>query len=276
MADWKDKIALITGAGTGIGRAVSCELARRGALVYVTALTEAEAQAVVDTIVAEGGRAVAMALDVTDYARFEAALAEVVQQQGRLDLLMNNAGIVYVGEYLEMDEAYLAQLVQINLTAVMMGTLYAYRIMKQQGHGLIANVSSQGGLMPVATMAAYSATKHGVLGLTESVAGEAAAFGVQLQSICPGNVASELLSKAKTRGTSAQGVLDALPPAMPTEDAASYIVDHLGTGKRRIIVTWLARLLAFAVRVWPGFGLVGARASMKNFRANRDDANNQL
>lgn len=169
--NWEKKIALITGAGTGIGKEVSRELARRGALVYVTALTEEEAQLVVDTISAEGGLAKAMALDVTDHVRFEQALALVVQEQGRIDLMINNAGIIYVGEYYEMDEEYLDQLVQVNITAVMIGTLYAYRIMKEQGHGLIANLSSQGGLMAVGSMAAYSASKHAVLGLTESVAG---------------------------------------------------------------------------------------------------------
>ena len=88
--------------------------------------TEAEAQSVVDTIQSEGGEAVAVALDVTDHALFERVLNRVVEQQGRLDLLINNAGIIYVGEYYEMDEAYLDQLVQVNISAVMIGTLYAY------------------------------------------------------------------------------------------------------------------------------------------------------
>ena len=274
--DWNGKVALVTGAGTGIGKEVSRELARRGALVYITALTEEEGRSVADAIAAEGGRARAAALDVTDHARFSEVLAQIVSEQGRLDFLMNNAGIIYVGEYHEMDEAYLEQLVAVNITAVMMGTLYAYRIMKDQGSGLIANVASQGGLMAVGTMAAYSSSKHAVVGLTESVAGEAAEFGVQLQAICPGNVASEMLNKAKTRGTHAQGVVDSLPRAMPTDEAARDIVDNLGSGKDKIIVTRLAKILYMLVRLWPGFGRVGARESMKRFRENRTDEYNQL
>ena len=97
-----------------------------------------------------------------------------------------------------------------------------------------------------------------------------------LQAICPGNVASEVLNKAKTRGTHAQGVLDMLPKAMPTDAAARYIVDNMGTKKDKIIVTRVAKILYLLVRVWPGFGRVGARESMKRFRDKRTDEYNQL
>ncbi len=275
MVSWQGKSALVTGAGTGIGKEVSKELARRGAIVYVSALTHAEAQSVVADIETLGGRAHAVVLDVTDHTRLREVMELVVAEQGQLDLVINNAGIIFVGEYFDMDDAYLEQLVDVNITAVMKGTLYAYRIMKSQGHGLIANVASQGGLMAVGSMAAYSASKHAVVGLTESVAGEAREFGVQLQAICPGNVASEMLTKAKTRGTSAQGVLDSLPKVMPTDAAAHYIVDNLGNGKHKIVVTALAKLLYLLVRIWPGFGRFGAHNSMLQFRQRRDDSLNQ-
>ncbi len=276
MKSWQGKIALVTGAGTGIGKEVSKELARRGALVYVTALSEAEADLVTAEIASEGYKAVSAALDVTDSTQFQLVLERIVQEQGQIDLLMNNAGVIYVGEYFDMDEAYLKQLVDVNITAVMIGTLYGYRIMKEQGYGLIANVASQGGLMPVGTMAAYSASKHAVVGLTESVAGEARELGVQFQTICPGNVASDMLNKAKTRGTSAQQVLDNLPKVMPTDVAARYIVDNLGSGKHKIIVTRLAKVLALLARIWPGFGRLGAAGSIKQFRDQRRDDHNQL
>lgn len=85
-----------------------------------------------------------------------------------------------------------------------------------------------------------------------------------------------MLNKAKTRGTSAQGVLDALPKVMPTDEAARYIVDNLGTKKDKIIVTRLAKLLYLMMRLWPGFGRMGARESMKQFRDKRTDEHNQL
>lgn len=275
QAQWQGKSVLITGAGSGIGRALSLEFARRGAMVYVTALTEAEAQRVVDEILALGYRAVAVRLDVTDNAQYLATLERVAREQDGLDVLVNNAGSLYVGEYVEMDEACLEQLIRVNLTAVAIGTLYACRIMKAQGHGLIVNVASQGGLMPVGSMAAYSATKHGVVGLTASVGGEAEAFGVHLKAVCPGNVASEMLNKATTRGIDADGVLAMLPRAISAQQAAATIVDGLAGRKRRIILPGYSKVLTLIARLWPGFGHRGAVHSMGRFRDRRNDSLNQ-
>ena len=271
MGDWGNKSALVTGAGTGIGRAISCELARRGARVYVSALTQEEAQLVVDEIVAEGHRASAVALDVTDDARYREAIEQVAREQGSIDLLVNNAGVIYVGEFHEMEEFLLKKLIEVNFTAVAIGTLYGYRVMKEQGHGMIANVASQGGLMPVGTMAAYSGTKHGVVGLTASVAGEAEAHGVDFRTICPGNVASEMLNKATTRGTNAEGVLDTLPKLMSAEDAAVIIVDGLSRKSRKIIFPWYSKLLNVVTRLWPEFGHKGVVHSIGQFRERRND-----
>lgn len=273
--EWQGKSALVTGAGTGIGRAVSLELARRGALVYVSALTVEEAQAVVEQITSEGNRGVALALDVTNDADYLAAIERVASEQGAIDLLVNNAGILYVGEYYEMEPDFLRKLIEVNHTAVAIGTLFGYRVMKAQGHGLIVNVASQGGLMPVGTMAAYSGTKHAVVGLTASVSGEAEAFGVQLKTVCPGNIASDMLDNAQTRGTDAQGVLDVLPKRMPTDEAARVIVDGLSKKSRRIILPWYAKLLYLAQRLWPDFGHLGVVDSMGKFRERRDDSLNQ-
>ena len=275
MSEWQGKSALITGAGTGIGRAVGRELARRGALVYISALTEGEAQQVVDEIAADGHRAIALALDVTDDAAYLAAIERVIAEQGVIDVLVNNAGLLYVGEYHDMDEAFLRKLIEVNHTAVAIGTLYGSRAMKEQGHGLIVNVASQGGLLPVGTMAAYSGTKHAVVGLTASVAGEAEAFGVKLRTVCPGNVESDMLTNAMTRGTNAQGVLDVLPKKMPTADAARVIVDGFSKKPRRILLPWYAKVLWWLNRLWPEFGHKGVVHSIEQFRAGRDDSLNQ-
>lgn len=273
--DWQGKSALVTGAGTGIGRALSLELARQGAVVYVSALTLDEASAVVAEIAAEGGQASALVLDVTDNAAFHAAITQVVAEHGRIDLLVNNAGVLYVGEYHDMDEAVLERIIRVNHTAVAIGTLYGYRAMKAQGGGMIVNIASQKGIMPVGTMAAYSGTKHAVVGLTASVAGEAEAFGVEFKTVCPGNIASDMLGKATTRGTDAQGVLDVLPRAMETDRAARVIVRGLSKKPRKIFLPFYARVLYLVQRLWPELGHKGVVHSIEQFRDRRDDSRSQ-
>lgn len=270
---WRGKTAIITGAGTGIGRAVSKELAGRGAIVYVTAITLDEANAVVADINAAGGTAIPVKVDVTVNAEVEGVIERVVAERGVLDLMMNNAGMLFIGEYFDMDEAYLEKMVQVNITAMMIGTLYAYRVMKEQRHGLIVNVASQGGLMAVGTMAAYSATKHAIVGLGESVGGEAKDTGVQLKTVCPGNVQSNLMTAAKKRGTTAEKVLAMLPEVMPAETAAKIIVDGFSSKKYKIIFPWYSKVLYAVVRLWPGFGRVGAADSITKFRQARTEEN---
>ena len=107
------------------------------------------------------------------------------------------------------------------------------------------------------------------------MAGEAEAHGVEFKTVCPGNVDSELLNRAKTRGINAQGVLDMLPEKMPADKAAVVIVDGLSKKGHKIIFPWYARLLYFIQRLWPEFGHIGARASMDKLRKARDDGASQ-
>lgn len=273
MEQWRGKTALITGAGTGIGRALALELANRGSIVYVTALEQEQAQQVVDTIVSGGGHAVAATLDVTDKSSLAAMVQRVASEQGQLDLMINNAGLLYVGEFLEIGEAFLDQIIEVNFKAVSFGTLYGLRQMKQQGFGTIVNIASQGGLMPVGAMAAYAGTKHGVVGLSSSVAAEAEADGVIVKTVCPGNVASDLIASAQTRGTTSDKVLEGLPTPISAERAASIIVGGLASKKRQIVFPWYTSILVFVQRMWPGFGHRSALYFIEQFRSGRSQDN---
>ena len=269
MKNVKDKIALVTGAGTGIGRAVCLELARRGAIPYVSALSLAEAQTVVDEIIAEGNRAQAIELDVTNDTQFRETIQSVKDREGRIDILFNNAGVVYNGEFFDMSDEFMRTIIDVNLRAVAMGTLYAYRVMKEQGSGLILNMSSSAGIVAAGAMAAYTATKHGVYGLSEAVAGEAKAFGVDVKVVCPGNIVSELFAKGQNDGTSPEEMLKNLPALRSTASMANYIVDGICTKKSVLFYPWYARVLWIIQRVWPGFGRWGANHTMKQFRLDR-------
>ena len=185
---WLDKTVIVTGAASGIGRALCRELADQGAIVYVTALSLEECQPVIDEITEKGLRAYPAKLDVNDWEEFQQVIQHVRDRHGRLDALLNNAAILYVGEFYGMDEDYIDKLVRTNLTSVMVGTLYAYRMMKAQGHGLIVNISSMGGFTPTPAMVAYAASKHALIGLTNSLDSEASVFGVHIKAMCFGLV----------------------------------------------------------------------------------------
>jgi short-subunit dehydrogenase len=267
IKDWLDKTVIITGAASGIGRAVSKELAGRGAIVYVTALTLSDCQAVVDEINASGSRAHPAQLDVNNWDEFQGVINDVKQRHGKLDVLINNAAVLYVGEFYDMDESFIDKLVHTNLTAVTIGCLYAYRLMKQQGHGLIINISSLGGFTPTPTMAAYAATKHALIGLTHSLATEADVFGVDVKTVCFGLVDSELFQHAQMKQGSDQTVHAMLPiKALPTDIAARRFVDQLASNRRIVFVPFYARLMWWVYRFFPSLLFKGAPDTMKKYR----------
>lgn len=268
-SDYKDKSVIITGAATGVGKALALELGRRGAVVYVTALTRAEAQPVADIITANGGRAEAAKVDVTEAVDLQEIITRVTAEQGQLDIMVNNAGIVFIGEFFDMDEAFIEKLIAVNLTAVTLGSLYAYRQMKTQGQGQILNISSVGGFVPVGTMAVYAATKHGVLGLTNSLAGEAKDHGIDVQAACLGNVQSELINRAEAVQPGAIEFGKTLPKGYPADKAAIGIADKLARKKHPIFVPGYAGAIWRLARFFPAVTDKSVVDGIRKYRALR-------
>jgi short-subunit dehydrogenase len=267
MQDWKDKVVLITGAGTGIGRALSKELAGKGAVVYVTGLSVEECQPVVDEIAANGFNAFPAKLDVNQSEDWLAVLDQIKQLHGQLDVLVNNAGILYVGEFYDMDESYIEKLVHTNFTALSVGALHCFRIMKEQGHGLILNVSSMGGFSPTPTMAVYAATKHAVLGLTSALDLEGQAFGIRVRAVCFGLIGTEMIDNAEMKKGNASTILDMLPvkPVTP-EEATASLVKQLAGNSRVLFVPFYARITWWIYRLFPFMLNRGGMDTINNFR----------
>lgn len=266
-SDWKDKIVLITGAGTGVGKAMAIDLAQRGAIVYVTARSIEKCQPVVNQINDMGFIAYAEPLDVSDFVNFKNVIEKVNEKHGKLDMLINNAAIVFVGEYYDMDAKYIEELVHVNLTSVMVGTLNAYKLMKNQGYGTIVNVSSMAGYLPSAMMAGYSATKHGVVGLTRSLAAEAKKFGVQIKVMCLGLVQSEMLNKAKATQGDGNILYEVVPiKPMETKKAAKILIDGISRKGILIFVPWYAKLYYTLQGIIPGLIFKGAIHTMQKYR----------
>ncbi|WP_159269017.1 glucose 1-dehydrogenase [Zhongshania aliphaticivorans] len=197
MMRLKDKVAIVTGGGSGIGAAICNCFAQQGASVVVTDINLAGAQNVVDQIIKSGGNAMAVEQDVVDEQRWSEVIAITLSEFGGLDVLVNNAGIGMRGSVESTTLAEWQRTQSINLDSVFLGTQQAVRAMKQNG-GSIINISSIEGIVGEATCAAYNASKGGVRIFTKSAALHCANEGyrIRVNSIHPGFIATPLVIAA--------------------------------------------------------------------------------
>lgn len=201
------QVALVTGASRGIGAAIASELAAWGATVVVNyASSEAAAAAVVGAIEAAGGRAWAHRANVADETDVEAMVKAVLEREGRLDVLVNNAGITRDGLLMRMKTADWQSVIDLNLTGVFLCTRAVSRPMLKARSGRIINITSVVGLFGNAGQANYSAAKAGVIGLTRSNAAEFAARGVTVNAVAPGFIESDM-----TASLDKEPILKAIP-----------------------------------------------------------------
>ena len=191
MFELTGRIALVTGASRGIGRAIACSLARQGATVIAAARGDNAADTVA-TITAAGGRAEVATLDVTDSAALAALPAQIVATHGRLDILVSNAGIAKDGLLLRMKRADWDDVIATNLTATFTLAQAALRPMLKQRSGRIIAVSSVVGQMGNAGQANYAASKAGLIGFAKALAREVASRGITVNVIAPGMVDTDM------------------------------------------------------------------------------------
>jgi len=197
MGSFDGKVALVTGAGSGIGRAAALEFAREGARVVVSDVNEAGGAETVDMISAAGGTATFVKADVSQAAEVEALVKAAVDTYGRLDAAVNNAGI---GGEANMTADYSLEgwhkVIDINLHGVFYGMKYEIPALLASGGGAIVNVSSILGLVGWSNAPAYVTAKHGVVGLTRAAAAEYAQQGIRINAVNPGFIETALLAGA--------------------------------------------------------------------------------
>ncbi len=268
---FKGKIAIVTGAASGIGRAVATRLGRLGATVCAADINEPGAKQTASLIAGAGGNSYAAKLDVTKSADVGKLVSDVAKRHGRIDYMFNNAGIAIVGETRDMTDQHWKKIIDINLMGVLAGTLAAYRLMVRQGFGHIVNTASLAGLIPVPMESSYSLTKYAVVGLSTSLRGEGAALGVKVSVVCPGFVRTPIIDNYIPVGFN-RADLTSMPPKMTDVDkAAGIILKGVEKNKAIILVGPDAHIAWRLYKVWPGLVDFFGRRGMADLRKIRKE-----
>jgi len=259
MDIFRDKVAIVTGGASGIGKAVCEELGRRGTIVVVTDVNQEGAEKVAAAISSSGGRAEAAYLNVTEIDKLQKFIEDMAAEHGRLDYMFNNAGIATLGEVRYMTPEQWRKILDINLMGVVYGTTAAYAIMVKQGFGHIVNTASHAGLHPVAGTTSYAATKHGVVGLSTALRAEGADLGVKVTVVCPGPVKTPIFDSATLIGQDKEQLFkEQLFGSMPDymmEDvnkAAEKIINGIIRNQAIIVFPTWARVMWLFHRFNPG------------------------
>jgi NAD(P)-dependent dehydrogenase (short-subunit alcohol dehydrogenase family) len=272
MNTFKDKIAVVTGAASGIGRALCEELGRCGAILIMADIDREGLQRLDSDMLKIGGRSRTAYLDVSNKDEVQALIDKVISEHGRLDFMFNNAGIAVAGELRDLSLDHWRRIIDINLWGVIYGTSAAYSVMIGQGFGHIINTASLAGLVGSPTMIPYVTTKYAVVGLSTSLRTEAEDFGVRVSVVCPGFIQTGIFDAATYVRTSAKDIQAQVPfKIMSATQAAQIILRGVARNKAIIVFPFYARLLWRLQRIHYSLTTPLARKAVKDFRASRTE-----
>lgn len=249
MGDFSGKVAIVTGAASGIGRGLCEVLLDQGAIVHATDIR-------IDALagLASGAGELSTAqLDVTRALDVAELVRRVANERGRLDLIFNNAGIGVVGDFRLIDLDDVRRITDVNLWGVVYGTKAAYEVMAEQGHGHIVNIASSAGVMPVPMQTSYAMTKHAVVGFSRSLRIEAATCGVKVSAVLPGLVRTGFFEAATVVGDYdyQQEMEDVPVRPIAARRAGELILAGVRANRELIAFPTSNRLILWLVRHFP-------------------------
>jgi NAD(P)-dependent dehydrogenase (short-subunit alcohol dehydrogenase family) len=250
------KIAVVTGAASGLGQGFATEIAKAGGTVVAADINLEGVEQTVATIAADGGNAEAHRLDVRDSAAVTALVDGTVEKFGRIDYIFNNAGIATQGPVEDIPITDWDEIIDINLKGVVYGTSAAYKHMVKQRSGHIVNTASLAGLVPSPLLAPYSTVKFGVVGLSDSLRAEAKGTGVSVTALCPGFIESGIYGSARYSGGLNEEIGRAqIPMIVPLEKGVNKLLKGVVAKKRVVTLPAYGYIMWFGYRISPNLGI---------------------
>jgi len=266
MGIFQDKIVIVTGAASGIGKAVCEQLSKAGAKLVMADINEALLKETAQSISKGGHYAKPVVLDVRDFPAVKKMVDDAVAEHGRIDYIFNNAGIGLMGEarYFEYDDW--KKVIDINLYGVVNGVAAAYPVMVKQGFGHIVNTSSLAGIVPTPVEVSYVASKYAIVGLSNALRIEGEDLGVKVSVVCPGLIDTPIQDSIKLIKVDKEKLKTIAPKFMPAPDCARVILAGVEKNRALILVTGLTKISWVLQRISPALIRWLWKNNLKKFR----------
>ncbi|NWF67964.1 MAG: SDR family oxidoreductase [Chloroflexi bacterium] len=270
MTHYANKVCVVTGAASGIGKAVSLALGRQGAQVIAADVDLAGAEATRNAVQQAGGQAEAHSVDIAVAEQVNTLFEMAYQAYGRIDFAFNIAGVGLLGEVRDLSLEHWQRLVNVNI----MGTVHcvhaAYQLMLRQKHGHIVNMASLAGLVGYPTMTPYAMTKSAIVGMSQSLRHEAAAAGIKVSVVCPGFIQSAIYTASPAVNVDGAAVWKRLPfKLMNADHAAEQILRGVERNRGMMVFPAYGRLLWGLYRLSPALMRLTASKTLHDFRQLR-------